>query len=68
MFRASAQLNNLVYHVAHARKMRQKLPTPALANLTIALLLLALAALGLKILNRISTHPELISTSLGLII
>ena len=33
--------------------------------LTIAVLLLALAALGLKILNRISTHPELISTSLG---
>ncbi len=45
--------------------MRPKLPTLALANLTIAVLLLALAALGLKILNRISTHPELISTSLG---
>ncbi len=34
-------------------------------SLTIAVLLLALAALGLKILNRISTHPELISTSLS---
>jgi len=45
--------------------MCPKLPTPALANLTIAALLFALAALGLKILNRISTHPELISTSLA---
>ncbi len=36
----------------------------SLANLAIAGLLLALAVLVLVILNRISTHPELISTSL----
>ncbi len=45
--------------------MRPKSPTPALANLAIALLLLALAVLVLAILNRISTHSELISTSLA---
>ncbi len=45
--------------------MRPKSPTLALANLAIAVLLLVLAVLGLNILNRISTHSELISTSLG---
>jgi len=48
--------------------IRPKSPAPALANLAIAGLLLALAALVLVILNRISTHPELISTSLDIII
>ncbi len=45
--------------------IRPKSPAPALANLAIAMLLLALAALVLVILNRISTHPELISTCLA---
>ncbi len=47
--------------------MRPKSPTPALANLAIAVLLLALAVLGLEILNRIPAHPELISTSFAIV-
>jgi len=45
--------------------MSPKSPTPALESLAIAVLLLTFAALGLVILNLISTHTELISTSLG---
>ena len=43
--------------------MSPKSPTPALASLAIAVLLLTLAALGLAILNLIFTYPELISAS-----
>ncbi len=45
--------------------VRPNSPPPALANLGIAWLLLALAGLVLVILNRISTYSELISTCLG---
>ncbi len=45
--------------------MRPKSPTAALANLAIAMLLLAPAALMLVLLNRISTYSELISSSQG---
>jgi len=45
--------------------MSPKSPSPTLASLAIAVLLLTFAALGLAILNLIFTYPELISASLG---
>jgi len=45
--------------------MNPKPPSPALANLAIAALLLTFAVLDLMILNRIFTYPELISASIG---